>query len=131
VHPDGVIRRLRPDPLKIEVPDMPLTRIERWDVRRDGPLSEAALQRKIESRGFELAARIYPAAIAAQTSDDRASVTAVVQGKVRLTIDGEPEMLSDGDVAFMPAGVERRLEAVASSTALCLEGYERRARPGN
>ena len=27
---------------------MKLTRIERWDVRKDGPLTEAALQRKIE-----------------------------------------------------------------------------------
>ena len=31
-------------------------RVERWDVRLDGTLSEEALQRKIESLGFEISA---------------------------------------------------------------------------
>jgi mannose-6-phosphate isomerase-like protein (cupin superfamily) len=105
---------------------MPLTRIERWDVRRDGPLSEASLQRKIESRGFEVSARIYPAALAETTvSDDRESVTAVVRGHVRLTLDGDPELLTDGDVAFIPARTARRLEAAGSAPALCLEAHKR------
>ena len=106
---------------------MPLLRIERWDVRADGPLSEAALQRKIESHGFELAARIYPAAIATGVTDERPSVTAVVQGIVRLTVGDDPELLSDGDLAILPGGVLRRLEAVGSAPTLCLEGYQRQS----
>ena len=105
---------------------MPLTRIERWDVRRDGPLSETSLQRKIESRGFEISARVYPAAVAeAEAFDERESVTAVVRGHVRLTLNGDPELLTDGDVAFIPPRTSRRLEAAGSAPPLCLEAYRR------
>jgi quercetin dioxygenase-like cupin family protein len=105
---------------------MPLTRIERWDVGRDGPLSETSLQHKIERSGFEVAARTYPAGIAAAAAaDDRESVTAVVHGRVRLTLDGDSEVLGEGDLAFIPAGVSRRLELLGPSAALCLEAYRR------
>ena len=103
---------------------MSLTRIEQWDVRRDGPLSEASLQGKLEQLGFDVSARIYPATIATTShSDARDSVTAVVGGLVRLTADDEPEMLIAGDIAFIPGGVARRLEVVGSAPALCLEAY--------
>jgi mannose-6-phosphate isomerase-like protein (cupin superfamily) len=100
-------------------------RIERWDVRLDGPLSEDALLRKIEQLGFVLAARTYPSGLAAATTDSRDGVTAVVRGLVKLTINGEPELLTAGDVAFVPAGAERRLEMVGPAPALCLEAFAR------
>lgn len=99
-------------------------RIERWDVRLDGPLSEDALQRKIELLGYVLAARTYPSGLAlAAISDPREAVIAVVRGLVKLTINSEPELLTAGDLAFVPAGAERRLEVVGPATALCLEAF--------
>lgn len=104
---------------------MTLTRIERWDVRRDGPLSETALQRKIETLGFDVESRTYPAGVALTTTvDSRHAIEGVVRGLVRLTIDGEPTVLTAGDIAFVPRGAVRRLEVVGSSTALCLEAYQ-------
>jgi hypothetical protein len=105
---------------------MRLTRIERWDVRRDGPLTEAALQRKIEALGFDVTTRTYPAGMAlTTTADPRHSIEGVVRGLVKLTIDGEPAILAAGDIAFVPAGAIRRVEVVGTATALCLEAYER------
>ena len=105
---------------------MTLTRIERWDVRRDGPLTEASLQRKIEMLGFEVTTRTYPAGVALTTAaDPRYCVEGVVRGLVKLTIDGEPAILTAGDLAFVPKGAVRRLEVVGSSTALCLEAFQR------
>ena len=99
-------------------------RIERWDVGLDGPLSEAALQRKIEMLGYEVLARVYPAGRAANPIfDPRQAITAVVRGVVQLTVNGEPAMLTAGDLAFVPAGISRRLEVVGSGTALCLEAF--------
>lgn len=101
-------------------------RIERWDVRLDGPLSEEALQRKIELLGYVLTARTYPSGLAVTAvSDPREGLTAVVRGLVKLTINGEPELLTAGDIAFVPAGAERRLEMVGPATALCLEAIVR------
>lgn len=104
---------------------MTLTRIDRWDVRRDGPLSEAALQHKIELLGFQVESRTYPAGVALTTTvDSRHAIEGVVRGLVRLTVDGEPNVLTAGDIAFIPRGAVRRLEVVGSSTALCLEAYQ-------
>jgi hypothetical protein len=100
-------------------------RIERWDVRLDGPLSEESLQRKIELLGYVLAARTYPSGLAiAAVSDPRETVTAVVRGLVKLTINGDPELLTAGDLAFAMPGAERRLEVIGPATALCLEAFK-------
>ncbi len=72
-----------------------------------------------------LAARTYPSTLAGATSHPREGVTAVVRGLVKLTINGEPELLTAGDVAFVPAGAERRLEMVGPAPALCLEAFVR------
>lgn len=105
---------------------MTLTRIDRWDVRRDGPLSEAALQRKIEALGFAVKARTYPAGVgSAAPAEDLHRITGVVRGLVRLTIDGEQIFLTAGDLAFIPRGAVRSVELVGQTTALCLEAVQR------
>lgn len=96
-------------------------KIERWDARLDGPLSEDALQRKIRSLGFDVTARTYPAGLAAAAADRHEGLVAVVRGLVRLSIDGEALLLTAGDVAFIEPGRERRVEGVGPSTAVCLE----------
>ena len=104
-----------------------VARIERWEVRLDGPISESAVQSKIEALGYEVAARIYPAGRATNaSSDSRDAITAVVRGVVKLTMDENAELLTAGDLAFVPAGVSRRLEVVGPATALCLEAFRSR-----
>ena len=110
---------------------MTLTRIERWDARRDGPLSEASLQRKIEALGFEVTRKTLAAGVAlTTTADSRHCIEGVVRGLVKLTIDGEPAILTAGDIAFVPRGAVRRVEVVGTSTAMCLEAYQRVDVPG-
>jgi hypothetical protein len=101
-------------------------RIERWDVRRDGPLSELALQRKVEALGFVIKARTYPAGFATPApADEQPGITAVVSGLVRVTIEGDHTILSPGDMAFLPPRASRSVEAVGPSPALCLEAVPR------
>jgi mannose-6-phosphate isomerase-like protein (cupin superfamily) len=105
-------------------------RIERWDADCDGPLSEASLERKIESLGFEVLARTYPAGRAFDAPpESRDSIAAVVRGVVRLTVDGEPATLNAGDIAVVPREAVRRIEAAGAEPALCLEAYPRREPP--
>jgi mannose-6-phosphate isomerase-like protein (cupin superfamily) len=101
-------------------------RIDRWDVRRDGPLSETALMQKIESLGYDVAPRAYPAgSIAALQSDSRQRLFAVVRGLIKVTIDGESAILAAGDVVYIPRGSVRRVEVVGTFPALCLEAVYR------
>ena len=103
-----------------------MTRVERWDALRDGPLSEAALQAKIEALGFTIRARTYPANVAAASpSDDVYGITGVVRGLVKITIEGHQTLLTAGDIAFIPPGAVRTVELAGPSTALCLEAIQR------
>jgi quercetin dioxygenase-like cupin family protein len=105
---------------------MLLMRIERWDARRDGPLSQSALQRELESRGYQVCGRAYPGgAVVAAETDHVEGIQAVVTGLLKVTIDGESAILTAGDLVFLPRGAVRRLEVVGPSPVLCLEGIAR------
>jgi quercetin dioxygenase-like cupin family protein len=100
-------------------------RLERWDPRTDGPLTQAALTRKLEALGYRVSTLAWPAStiLPAQALDsDRAD--AVVDGIVKLTLDGESVILTAGDVVCVPAGAVRRLEVVGSRIAHCLAGLK-------
>jgi mannose-6-phosphate isomerase-like protein (cupin superfamily) len=103
-----------------------LMRIERWDPRRDGPLSERALRLKLEARGYHPTPHLYPAgAVAAAQAADRERIDAVVTGLMKVTLDGESAILTAGDVVFVPRGAVRRVEVVGSSPLHCLEAVYR------
>jgi glyoxylate utilization-related uncharacterized protein len=104
-------------------------RIDRWDVRRDGPLTEAALEHKLRARGYDPEVRMYPAgAIVAPPPDALERVEAVVSGLIKVTIEGESAILTAGDLVFVPHGAARRLEVVGAAPVHCLEGVFRSAR---
>ena len=106
-------------------------RVERWDVHGDGPLSEIALQKKIEAFGYEVVARIYPAGrVEFPPVGGSSSLTAVVRGLINLHVDGAPVSLAAGDVAFVEAGCGRTIEVVGPSTVLCLDALPRARKSG-
>ena len=102
---------------------MLLMRIDRWDVRRDGALSDAAQQQKVRSLGFVADARVYPAgAVVATQPDPRERVQAVASGLIKITIDGESAIVTAGDIVFIPKAAVRRLEVIGNTAAHCFEG---------
>jgi len=53
---------------------------------------------------------------------------AVLSGLLRVTIDDESVILTDGDIVFVPAGAARRIEPVGSAPVLCIEAVDRSTR---
>jgi hypothetical protein len=101
---------------------MILMRIERWDVRRDGALTDAALLHKLQALGYDPVRRAYPAgAIAAATIDNGERIEAVISGLIKITIDDEPAILTAGDIVFIPPRAARRIEVVGTTAAFCFE----------
>jgi quercetin dioxygenase-like cupin family protein len=96
--------------------------IDRWDPRRDGPVTEAALRQKVAAHGYEVSTFAWPAGtvVPAQTQQ-RERVDAVVAGVVKITLDGESAILTAGDIVYVPRGSIRRVEVVGPSTAHCLD----------
>jgi quercetin dioxygenase-like cupin family protein len=99
-----------------------MIRIDRWDLRRDGPVTEAALRQKVASRGYEVSTFAWPAGTVvpaqAQTLE---RVDGVVTGVVKITLDGESAILTAGDIVYVPRGCVRRMEVVGSHTAHCID----------
>ncbi len=107
---------------------MLLVRIERWDARRDGALTETALQRKLKGFGYEPLPRLNPAGVIASARVHRCDrLEAVLAGLLKVTIDGESAILAAGDIAFIPAGAVSRIEPVGTSPVQCLEAVMRTA----
>jgi len=97
-------------------------RIQRWDPRRDGPVTEAALRNKVESIGYQVSRFAWPAGtVVPPQTQDRERVDAVVTGIVRITLDGESAILTAGDIVFVPRGAVRGVEVVGSFPAHCLD----------
>jgi quercetin dioxygenase-like cupin family protein len=97
-------------------------RVDRWDVRRDGPFSETALLHKVRGLGCEPVTRSYPPrAIMSPQTDSRVRIQAVAAGLLKITIDTEAAILSAGDLVFVPANVTPRLETLGPLSATCFE----------
>ena len=107
---------------------MLLMRIDRWDVRRDGPLSGASLRQKIMALGYDPIPRTYPAGtVVGAQCELHESLEAVRHGLIKIVIDGESAILGAGDIVFIPRGAVRRIEVVGASAAECLEAISQRA----
>jgi len=99
-----------------------LMRIDRWDSRLDGPLTEDTLRRKYEAQGYRVAQRAYPpGTIVAAQIYDRDKVDIVLSGLLKITLDGESAILAAGDSVYVPRGAMRRVEVVGSTPVVSLE----------
>ena len=96
-------------------------RIDRWDSRRDGPVTEAALRHKVDAIGYQVSKCVWAAGtvVPPETPDDE-RVDALVSGIVKITIDGETAILTAGDIVYVPRGAVRKVEVIGVSTAHCL-----------
>ncbi len=108
----------RSDPIGIPL----LMQIDRWDLPSDGPLSEAALQEKLKTLGYDPLPRSLPSgAIVSARTHYRPRADAVMAGLLKVTIDGESAILTAGDIVFIPSAAMRRAEPVGDAPVLCIE----------
>jgi quercetin dioxygenase-like cupin family protein len=97
--------------------------IETWNTELDGPFSEAALRRKLESRGFSVARYVYPPGTYFPRHTHSADkMDAVVSGRFRIGVQGGEAVLKSGDALFVPAGVAHSAEVVGNESVVSLDG---------
>ncbi len=102
---------------------MMLMRVDRWDVRRDGPFTEAALLHKVRALGYDAVTRAYPGgAMVSPRTGHRSRIQAVISGLLKITINSEAAILKSGDLAFVPPDASPRFEILGPAGATCVEG---------
>ena len=97
-------------------------RVIRWDDRRDGPVTEGALQGKLTSLGYDLLPLLDPhGALVSPRVHPLDRADAVLAGLLKVTVEGESAILTAGDIVLIPGGAVRRVEPVGTSPILCVE----------
>jgi quercetin dioxygenase-like cupin family protein len=97
-------------------------RLERWTAE-DGPLTEKRLMSAMERDGYEVSiytyreGTVFPEHVHAQDKCD-----AVLEGVLRITVDGVAYDLEAGDRLFLPAGTRHAAEVRGRRTVLSLDG---------
>lgn len=93
----------------------------------DGPLTEAALRRKLESLGYFARRYTYPPGTVFEAhSHDVDKIDAVISGQFRVTMGGEAVILGPGQYIYVPKGVEHTAEVVGSEDVVSLDAVRRR-----
>ena len=96
--------------------------VERWDPAREGPLSEVALRRKLEARGYRVSRYEYPPGT---VFDDHThavdKIDAVFSGRFRMTLGGRPVVLEAGDCLAVPRGAVHSAEVVGADPVVSLD----------
>ncbi|HEY8369037.1 MAG TPA: cupin domain-containing protein [Thermodesulfobacteriota bacterium] len=100
--------------------------VERWDHEADGPLTEAALRRKLEARGYRVARYDYPPGTRFAThTHDVDKIDAVLAGRFRITMEGRSVVLEAGDLVAVPRGTPHAAEVVGNETVVSLDAVRR------
>jgi quercetin dioxygenase-like cupin family protein len=102
-----------------------LMRVERWDPRREGPLSEGSLRRKLEADGFSVSRRVLPPGSTIILAGDREQISAVAAGLLRITLDGESAILGAGDSVHLSPGAAHQAEVLGSAPVVSLGGQRK------
>jgi quercetin dioxygenase-like cupin family protein len=96
--------------------------IERWDHSRDGPLTEAALARKLEARGYRVTRYVYPpGTVFPDHTHGRDKMDAVVSGRFRMSVDGHAVVLEAGDCLTVPRGTVHNADVVGDEPVVSLD----------
>ncbi len=97
-------------------------RHERWHPQ-DGPLSEKRLMRALELEGYDVLVYTYRAGAVFPThSHAQEKCDAVLEGMLRVTVEGAVFDLKPGDRLYLPAGTRHAAQVLGERTVVSLDG---------
>lgn len=97
-------------------------RLERWTAE-DGPLTEKRLMSSMEREGYEVAVYAYrEGTVFPEHAHGQEKCDAVLEGVLRITVDGVAYDLEAGDRLYLPAGTRHDAGVLGRRTVLSLDG---------
>jgi quercetin dioxygenase-like cupin family protein len=97
-------------------------RIEHWVTERDGPLSEAALRRKLEARGYRVTEYVYPpGTVFPDHTHAVDKIDAVLSGQFRMVLEGVEAILGPGDCLAVPRNAVHSAAVVGDEPVVSLD----------
>ncbi|HMM76211.1 MAG TPA: diguanylate cyclase [Gammaproteobacteria bacterium] len=97
-------------------------RVEHWDPEQEGQLTADGVRHKLAVLGYDATPKTYrPGEQAPSRRVPVDSVEAVVEGQLKIILEGEARVLQPGDLLFIPKGLVTSVEVVGQRPVLCLE----------
>lgn len=97
-------------------------RVRHWNEALDGPVSEAAMRRRLEAAGYLVSRHTYPPGTAfPEHSHAVDKVDAVISGRFRMVVAGHFAILGPGDWVEIPRGVHHTAAVVGSEAVVSLD----------
>ena len=96
-----------------------------WNEPVDGPLSEAAMRRKLEGMGYLVARYVYaPGTVFPAHSHEVDKMDGVLSGRFRMQMQGASLLLEAGDMLAVPRGVVHSAEVVGEQSVVSLDAIK-------
>lgn len=97
-------------------------RLETWD-EEDGPLTEKRLMGVLEREGYEVAVFAYrEGTVFPEHEHGQEKCDAVIEGFLRITVEGQNFDLKPGDRLYLPAGTKHSAQVIGKKTVVSLDG---------
>lgn len=101
--------------------------VERWNPEQDGPLTEAAMRRKLEELGYQVSRYVYPpGTYFGPHTHDLDKIDAVLSGRFRIGMGPDFAVLEAGDMVRVPRGAEHSAEVVSPDPVISLDAVRLR-----
>ena len=95
--------------------------VQRWN-GADGPVTEAALRARLESRGYRVARHVYePGTVFPDHIHGVDKIDAVVSGRFRLVVGGHLAVLGPGDWVAIPRGSVHSATVLGDESVVSLD----------
>ncbi|RMG29142.1 MAG: cupin domain-containing protein [Gammaproteobacteria bacterium] len=99
--------------------------IEHWDRERDGELTEAAMRRKLESRGYRVSRYVYPPGTWFPPHTHAVDkIDGVLSGRFELEMGGVRHVLEAGDMIAVPAGAVHSARVLGEEAVVSLDAVK-------
>ncbi len=99
--------------------------VRHWNETADGPMTEAALRRKLERLGYTVARYVYPPGTEFPDHMHEAdTIDAVVSGRLRLVVAGHLAMLGPGDWIEIHRGVRHNARVMGDDPVVSLDAIK-------
>ncbi len=97
-------------------------KVEHWRPDVEGPLSEQAMRRKLEQRGYSVTRYTYsPGTSFPEHSHSIDKIDAVLAGRFRMSLNGQAEILERGDCLAVPRGTPHTAEVIGDEPVVSLD----------
>jgi len=97
-------------------------RVEHWDTEQEGQLTADGVRHKLAVLGYDAEPKTYrPGETPPSRRVPVDSVEAVIEGQLKISLDGEARILKPGDFLFIPKGLVTSVEVIGARPVLCLE----------